>query len=112
RVRPNYNPYLTRFLTLYSQNRVDNSGTRGYDEVSRATYVRTKLDKRLAPDILAGRLRLVIITGNAGDGETACLQSLEEQVERGGDSHPPTPVTRLPSGNGTTFVLHGRTYQT
>lgn len=108
--RPNHNPYLSRFLTLYSQNRSDNSGTRGYDEISRATYVRTRLDKRLAPDILAGRYRLVIITGNAGDGKTACLQSLEEHVAQNKGVKPES--LRLPSGNGAAFTLEGRSYQT
>jgi serine/threonine protein kinase len=112
RARPNYNPYLTHFLTLYSQNRFDNSGTRGYDQISRATYVRTLLDKQLAPDILAGKLRLVFITGNAGDGKTAFLQSLEESLLAGRDGRPPVPVQRLPSGNGATFNMAGRAFQT
>lgn len=112
RATPSYNPYLTRFLTLYSQNRTDNSGTRGYDEVSRATYVRTRLDKRLAPDILQSKFDLVIITGNAGDGKTAFLQSLEEEIAKGTGHQPPPVVTRLPSGNGATFVLANRKFRT
>lgn len=109
---PNYNPYLTRFLTLYSQNRVDNSGTRGYDAVSRATYVRTRLDKRLATAVVGGGYRLVLITGNAGDGKTAFLQSLEEGLAVGFGGEPPVGVTRLPSGNGASFKLRGRTFRT
>jgi serine/threonine protein kinase len=109
---PNYNPYLTRFIALYSQNRTDNSGTRGYDQVSRATYVRTRLDTRLIPDIVAGRYRLVIVSGNAGDGKTAFLQSLEERLERGFEGRPQATVTRLPSGNGAVFSLDGCTYRT
>lgn len=112
RAEPNYNPYLTRFLTLYSQNRIDNSGTRGYDEVSCATYVRTRLDKRLAPDIVAGKYRLVIITGNAGDGKTAFLQRLEKCLAAGFDGQPRVAVTPLLSGNGATFELGGRCYRT
>src|SRR5205085_1107393 len=67
---------------LYSQARENNSGTRGLDEIARATYVPTWLDKRLMPDILEGKYRLVIITGNAGDGKTAFIQQLETQAER------------------------------
>jgi len=103
KTKRNYNPYLSRFLTLYSQNRTDNSGTRGYDEVSRATYVRTRLDKRLAPDIIAGKFRLLIITGNAGDGKTAFLQRLEERLVTPVPGEKPVPVTKLASGNGATF---------
>lgn len=111
RAQRNHNPYLSRFLTLYSQNRDDNSSTRGYDEISRATYVRTRLDKRLRPDILDGRFHLVIITGNAGDGKTALLQSLEESIgeKTGGQA---TKVVPLPSGNGAGFTLAGREYRT
>ncbi len=79
--RPNYNPYVTRLLTLYSQARRNNSGTRGLDEIARATYVPTRLDERLMPDIMDGKHRLVIITGNAGDGKTAFIQQLEAQAE-------------------------------
>lgn len=107
RARRNYNPYLTRFLTLYSQNRRDNSGTRGYDEISRATYVRTRLDKRLAGDILGGNVRLAIITGNAGDGKTAFLQHFEKERL----STAAVEVTTLPSGNGSRFQLRDRHYQ-
>ncbi|TAK28176.1 MAG: hypothetical protein EPO21_23075 [Chloroflexota bacterium] len=110
RQRSDYNPYLARFLTLFSQNRTDNSGTRGYDEVSRVTYVQTRLDTHLVPDLKAGKYRLVIITGNAGDGKTAFIQSLEAAVAT--DPEEPVQITRLPSGNGSTFVLGRRAVQT
>lgn len=80
----NYNPFVTRLLRLYSQARRDNSGTRGLDEIARLTYVQTRLDKYLGPAVLDARYRLVIITGNAGDGKTAFIQSLERQVEQNG----------------------------
>jgi hypothetical protein len=47
--------------------------------------VDTALDRALLPAVLAGEFRLVLITGNAGDGKTAFLQRLEKDVEaRGG----------------------------
>ena len=99
--RPNYNPYVTRFLTLYSQARRDNSGTRGLDEVARFTYVETRLDRLLRPAVLDGQYRLVIITGNAGDGKTAFIQNLEAVVrEGGGHVEPITP-------NSSTFIHRG-----
>jgi serine/threonine protein kinase len=52
--RPDYNPYVTRFLTMYSQAWRDNSGTRGLDDVARLTYVETRLDQLLRPAVLDG----------------------------------------------------------
>src|SRR5271157_1603498 len=39
RKRPNHNPYLSRFLTLYSQSHYSNAGATGLDDLARATYV-------------------------------------------------------------------------
>lgn len=105
--RADYNPYVTRMLTLYSQARRTNTGTRGLDELARLTYVRTALDTDLAPRITTGRFRLVIVTGNAGDGKTAFLQQVEALFEQNGAS-----VTRLPSRNGSTWTWEGRSYET
>ena len=100
----NYNPYLTHLLTLYSQSRHTNAGTRGLDAFARVTYVPTQLDTVLKPAILSGEYPLVIITGNAGDGKTAFIQKLEEEVEGIADT---THFERLPSGNGSHFVYEG-----
>ena len=105
--RPNYNPYVTRLRTLYSQSRVSNSGTRGLDDIARLTYVKTRLDEHLVPAIVAGEFRLVIVTGNAGDGKTAFLQQVEDHVSRLG-----TTVTTLPTQNGTTWAAGGLTFRT
>lgn len=74
---PNTNPFVSYLLTLYSQSRRTNAGTRGLDDLGRRTYVPTLLDDRLIPDVIAGKFKLVLITGNAGDGKTAFLQQLE-----------------------------------
>lgn len=105
--RHDYNPYVTRLLTLYSQARRTNTGTRGLDDIARLTYVRTGLDEKLAPAITTGRFRLVIVTGNAGDGKTAFLQQVEALFEQNGAS-----VTRLPTKNGSTWTWEGRNYET
>ena len=104
--RPNYNPYVTRLLKLYSQARRDNSGTRGLDEIARLTYVQTRLDRALQPAILDGQYRLVIITGNAGDGKTAFIQSLEKAVEDLGGK-----IERL-SANASRFQHRGLQFVT
>ena len=94
-------------LTLYSQSRHSNSGTRGLDDYAKLIYVDTALDSELAPAVLAGQLRLVLITGNAGDGKTAFLQQLESLVEAQG------ATTSLNSqGNGCSFEIDGHQYVT
>jgi serine/threonine protein kinase len=105
--RADYNPYVTRMLTLYSQARRTNTGTRGLDEIARLTYVRTGLDEKLAPAITTGCYRLVIVTGNAGDGKTAFLQQVEQLFEQNGAN-----VVRLPSKNGSTWTWEGKAYET
>jgi serine/threonine protein kinase len=70
----NVNPFVAHLQTLYSQSPASNAGTRGEDPYG--TYVPTALDERLIPDVLDGRYRLVVITGNAGDGKTAFLEHL------------------------------------
>ena len=103
--RPNYNPYVTRFLKLYSQARCDNSGTRGLDDIARLTYVDTRLDRLLRPAVLDGRYRLVIITGNAGDGKTSFIQNLEAIVGPQAVAHP-TPNAGVFTCKGRRFVTN------
>jgi serine/threonine protein kinase len=96
----NVNPFVDHMQTLYSQSPVSNAGTRGTDRYG--TYVTTALDSRLIPDVLMGRYRLVIITGNAGDGKTAFLERLVEAA-RGRGAQPGQPRIngvdlRLPDG--------------
>ncbi len=103
--KPNYNPYVTRFLRLYSQARRDNSGTRGLDEIARLTYVPTRLDRLLRPAVLNGRYRLVIITGNAGDGKTAFIKQLEETAGAQTVVHPTDNAGEF-TYNGLRFVTN------
>ncbi len=103
--KSNYNPYVTRFLRLYSQARRDNSGTRGLDEIARLTYVPTRLDRLLRPAVLNGRYRLVIITGNAGDGKTAFIKQLEETAGAQTVVHPTDNAGEF-TYNGLRFVTN------
>ncbi|MDT8403476.1 serine/threonine protein kinase, partial [Sulfuriflexus sp.] len=101
---PNTNPFVMHLLTVYSQSQVSNAGTRGLDEVGKATYVPTYLDEKLKPALLKGEFRLVIISGNAGDGKTAFIQQFEAFAESKG--------AQLQHGaNGAVFQLKGHTYQ-
>jgi hypothetical protein len=66
--------------------------------------VETALDRELVPALLAGAFRLVIITGNAGDGKTAFLQKL---AARARDAQAVMDDS-LP--NGCRFTLRGRRF--
>lgn len=100
----NTNPFVSHLLTLYSQSRRSNAGTRGMDASAYSAYVETALDRKLLPAVLSGEFRLVLITGNAGDGKTAFLQHLEKEVEaRGGAVNRGLP-------NGSKMELSGRHY--
>ncbi len=103
---PNTNPFVSALLTLYSQSQHSNAGTRGLDVIGQKTYVSTLLDDKLLPAALSGEFKLVVITGNAGDGKTAFLQKLEEQAK---DNQ---AVFEEPLNNGQRFVLRGKTFTT
>ena len=94
----NYNPFVKRLCRLFSQAKNNNAGTRGLDEIAKRTYIPTKLDNELIPAIMDGHYRLVIITGNAGDGKTAFIQQLEARAEN---------VEKLSSKNGSQFKISG-----
>jgi hypothetical protein len=97
------NPHVGGFLTIYSQSERSTSGTRGYDP---ETYVDTKLDRNLVPRIFDHKTKLVILTGNAGDGKTAFIQHVEKiAADRS------AKLTKR-TDNGCTFSLDGVTYET
>ena len=107
RAHENHNPYRDELNRLFSQSRESNAGTRGLDEFARWTYLSTRIDDELTQAIISGRHRLVLITGNAGDGKTAFIQTLENAlVALGG-----TSTTRA-AGNGATIVLDGQRFET
>lgn len=87
--------------SLYSQSKHGNGGTRvGIKEqiFDQLTYTQTKLDKKLIGDIKQGKYKLIIITGNAGDGKTAFIRKVEGQDPQ---------RTPLPNRNGAKFTLNG-----
>ena len=90
-----HNPHLDEFLRFYSQSDTSTGGTRGYDP---KTYVDTKLDEKLTPAIFDQKTKLVILSGNAGDGKTAYIQRVEAQAKTNGAT-----VTGQ-NDNGTAFT--------
>lgn len=103
-IPPNTNPFVRHLLTVYSQSKRSNMGTRGLDVISEQTYVETALDRELLPSVLSGEFSLVIISGNAGDGKTAFLQKLERRAE---DEQ---AIVDYSLANGARFDLRGRTF--
>ena len=91
--------------SLYSQSVHGNGGTRAGAHQSildQKTYTKTKLDNKLLKDIANLKYKLVIITGNAGDGKTAFLK----QVEALG-----TNRVGFQTKNGSEFTLNGVKFQ-
>lgn len=92
--------------SLYSQSRYGNAGTRAayrQSQYDRLTYTKTKLDSKLLNAVLEGRFRLVIITGNAGDGKTAFIKQIESKISN---------ARQLENKNGAEFEINGIPYIT
>ena len=76
--------WLLSLLQSYPGSRWGNRETRGLDsDFSAQTYVRTGLEETLSQDIRERRARLVVLCGNAGDGKTALLQHLANELGLG-----------------------------
>ncbi|MDT0445042.1 methylation-associated defense system protein kinase MAD6 [Streptomyces johnsoniae] len=102
---PNTNPFVAHLQTLYSQSRRSNRGTRGLDPHAMSVYVETALDRELVPALRQGKHALVVVTGNAGDGKTAFLESFERQAREWGAVF----GSRRP--NGSDFTLDGHRFR-
>ncbi len=93
--------------SLYSQSKHGNSGTRAnfnaniFDEL---TYTPTKLDNHLLPAIIDGKFKLLIITGNAGDGKTAFIRKIEEDNNI-------SQLKRYSHKNGAKFKINGISFE-
>ncbi|MBZ5565301.1 MAG: hypothetical protein LAP13_23130 [Acidobacteriia bacterium] len=99
----NHNPNIDEFLRFYSQSDRSTAGTRGYDP---KTYVETKLDENLTPAIFDPKTKLVILSGNAGDGKTAYIQRVEAQAKARGAND----LQR--TDNGCSFTINSIAYLT
>ena len=96
----NVNP-VDYINSLYSQSHHGNGGTRAGSMIhalDKLTYSETKLDKELIKDIKDSKYKLIIITGNAGDGKTAFIHRIEDQGEN---------KIAYSSHNGSHFYING-----
>jgi len=84
-LREQHVDWLLPLLQSYPGSpRWGNCETRGLDTIFAAeTFVETALEETLLRDIRERRVRLVILCGNAGDGKTALLQHLAQQLGLG-----------------------------
>ncbi|MBA2669914.1 MAG: protein kinase [Gemmatimonadetes bacterium] len=79
------NPQVRALRGAYRNSRVGNADNRGLDtDFAVETYVPTRLDEELLPGILNGDYRLVVLSGNPGDGKTAFIQRVRGALLRGG----------------------------
>jgi hypothetical protein len=99
----NYNPNVDIFLKIYSQSLLSTGLTRGLDE---NTYIQTRLDRALKEDILKGKMKLIVLTGNAGDGKTAFIQLIEESAKKSGGKF------KAQTDNGCEFSFNGFEFET
>lgn len=93
--------------SLYSQSKYGNFGTRVNNtahHLDEQTYTPTKLDKSLIPAIVDGQYKLVIITGNAGDGKTAFIKKIEQHASV-------KDVEHFTHHNGAKFKINGVAYE-
>jgi serine/threonine protein kinase len=83
-LREQHIDWLRDLLQSYPGSRWGNRETRGLDTKFAAhTYVETALEESLVRDIRERRVQLVVLCGNAGDGKTALLQHLANQLGLG-----------------------------
>ena len=104
------NEWVKSIQGLYRNSGTGNADNRGLDSrFSRDTYVKTSLDARLMPRLLDGQdaaphFAAVLLSGNPGDGKTAFLEMLHDELERRGAER----VHR--DENGWKYIFNGRTY--
>jgi serine/threonine protein kinase len=79
------NPTVDALRGLYRHSSIGNAGNRGLDdEFARGTYAATGLDAELLPAIVAGRLDVVVLSGNPGDGKTSFLVRVGAALDEAG----------------------------
>jgi serine/threonine protein kinase len=75
------NPTVDSLRHIYRAGENGNAGTKGLDdEFAMTTYVPTALDTGLLPHILDGKFRVLLLTGNPGDGKTSYLVKVKEEL--------------------------------
>lgn len=91
---------------LYRNSATGNADNRGLDsDFAKSTYIRTLLDRKLLPDVVEGKRQLVLLTGNPGDGKTAFLEKVRDELKCQG------AVSIREDRYGWILNLNSRTYE-
>ncbi len=78
---PQINSWVEHVRGLYRNSNTGNADNRGLDtQFVRDTYVPTALDEILLPMIFVHRPNAVFLTGNPGDGKTAFLEQVQQEL--------------------------------
>lgn len=100
------NPWVDQVRGLFRNSRRGNADNRGMDSpFAHDTYVETALDTWLWPAILRDRPRVVFLSGNPGDGKTAFLERVREQLKNEGGQQ----ISR--DGSGWVWELDGHAFR-
>lgn len=76
-----FNDWVSSLRGLFRSSRRGNSDNRGLDtQFARQTYVETALDTRLWPAVQKSLPAMVLLSGNPGDGKTAFLERIRENL--------------------------------
>ncbi|MBX5455773.1 MAG: NERD domain-containing protein [Thermogemmatispora sp.] len=79
------NPWVEQVRGLYRRSASGNADNRGLDsDFVRRTYVPTALDRELLPLVLEQRPLALFLSGNPGDGKTAFLEQVRQQLVKQG----------------------------
>jgi hypothetical protein len=76
-----HNKWVDNLLSLYQHSLIGNKENRGLDsDFARQTYIKTRLDTELLQAVMAGKYKIVFLTGNPGDGKTAFLEKVYDKL--------------------------------
>jgi hypothetical protein len=78
-----HNKHRDEFLQFYSRAEAGNGLTRGLEsELVKQTYAGTRLDRELIPALLAGDLRLTVLTAPSSRPNTRTCSSTQRSMSK------------------------------
>ncbi len=100
------NPWIDDIRSLYRNSAIGNANNRGLDtDFVRETYVPTRLDTAVLPNIIKRRPKALFLSGNPGDGKTAFLEQVRAALIAQGAE------TVEADASGWEFRLNGHTFR-
>jgi serine/threonine protein kinase len=102
------NPTVDSLRRIYRFGEIGNAGTKGLDDAfAHDTYVPTALDESLLPQILEGQFKVLLLTGNPGDGKTSYLVKVKDALLANGA----TQISPADDSSGWEISLNGRVFK-